>query len=335
MHRLLWNIAAVASILSFTAGAQGSLAKTDADKKAEKAERKAKKAERKSQNKSKSESTTTAIDTKAVEAEIAASGSAYSQAFSAGDAVALSNLWSPEGVYVSEDGNVTVGREAIARLFSKFFAVRKGAKIKVLEKSVTPINETTVVERGVARLDGDANFVDTASRYVAVHRKADGKWLMDNVVETSLPPESPTLKDLSWLAGTWSAKGDNSQVTLNNKWRANNRFLVCAFEYKEGDQIRQDMMIVTYDPAANGIVAWLFDSEGGFGKANWTRSGDQWFIDATRRQPDGSRVTAVNVITRDGQDKFTWRSTQRRLDGMPVNDSDAINVTRVSATAQN
>lgn len=354
MQRLLWNVAAIASILSLTVTAQPGLASSDlkkliataeskaldkaaakAEKKAQKAVEKAKQADKQAKKSSPSASAAQSTDTSSIEAAIAASGNAYSQAFAAGDASALASLWTPEGVYVSEDGNVTVGRDAIGKLFAKFFDVRKGAKIKVLEKSTTPVNETTVVERGVARLDGDANFFDTASRYVVVHRKVDGKWLMDNVVETPMPAESPKLEDLSWLAGTWSAKSDNSQVTLINKWRANNHFLVCAFEFKEGDQTRQDMMILTYDPAANGIVSWLFDSEGGYGKANWTRSGDRWFIEASRRQPDGSRLTAVNVITRDGSDKFSWRSTQRTLDGMPVTDTAAVNVTRVSATAQN
>jgi hypothetical protein len=44
---------------------------------------------------------------------------------------------------------------------------------------------------------------------------------------------------------------------------------------------------------------------------------------------DGSDTTAQNLMTRNGDDGFTWRSVKRTLDGEMLPDLPAVKVARV------
>ena len=68
---------------------------------------------------------------------------------------------------------------------------------------------------------------------------------------------------------------------------------------------------IGWDPVANCIRSWVFDSEGGFGQSVWTRDGDTWIIKATGVRPDGKTGSATNLLVRAGKDAYVWRSTDR------------------------
>src|SRR4051794_20090885 len=58
-------------------------------------------------------------------------GAAFIRAYNAGDAKAISELFTEDAEVVSEDGEPIQGREAIAALFASTFAANPGGTIEV------------------------------------------------------------------------------------------------------------------------------------------------------------------------------------------------------------
>ena len=73
-------------------------------------------------------------------------------------------------------------------------------------------------------------------------------------------------------------------------------------------------------PLTKQIKSWVFDSDGGYGDALWTRNGNQWIIKSTGVLPDGRIATATNVLTRTGPNTARWASTQRTVGGQLIPD---------------
>jgi hypothetical protein len=55
----------------------------------------------------------------------------------------------------------------------------------------------------------------------------------------------------------------------------------------------------------------------------------RWINEATGVLPDGTEVTSLNVLVRLDDDSFTWQTTDREVDGIPVGDLPPVKVTRV------
>ena len=74
---------------------------------------------------------------------------------------------------------------------------------------------------------------------------------------------------------------------------------------------------------------WTFDDEGGFSEGRWTRRGQRWLLRETGVTPDGSRTAADNTFTKVNDDRFTWESNNRTLDGDPQPGIARIEINRV------
>src|SRR5262249_54080224 len=68
------------------------------------------------------------------------------------DARALSGLWTAEGEVVDESGEVTRGRDAIAKDYGEFFAKNAGAKVEMKTDSVRFVGRDTAIEDGVMKV---------------------------------------------------------------------------------------------------------------------------------------------------------------------------------------
>ena len=82
-------------------------------------------------------------------------------------------------------------------------------------------------------------------------------------------------------------------------------------------------------PRTGQLRSWMFDDDGGFGDAAWTRDGKRWVLAATGVQADGGEVTATNILTPVDKDTFTWQSTERTLDGAALPSIPPVKVKRV------
>jgi uncharacterized protein (TIGR02246 family) len=271
-------------------------------------------------------------DQAADEAEVRKAVDSYVLAFNKGDGKALAALWSPEAVYTNPfSGEQVVGREAIEQQFTAIFSEAKGLKLEAKTDTVQFVSPNVAVEQGNAKVQRPGE--DPAeSKYTAVYIKRDGKWLLDRVTELDVPVVTSNyekLKELEWMIGTWVDQDDRNSVVTTCQWTKNKNFITRSFTISIQDQVEMaGMQIVGWDPAAKQIRSWVFDSDGGFGEGTWTKKDKTWYIKTTGTMPDGSKMSATNVMKYVDENTFTWQSINRQAGGELLPNVDEVVVVR-------
>ncbi len=262
----------------------------------------------------------------------------YAEAFNRGDAGALAALWSEEGVYIDTDtGERLSGRAAIAAHFQAALQAEVRPTIRVEVTSVRFVTPDVALEDGFVHLSvPDGSQAGTS--YSAVSVRKEGRWLLDSVRETTLPPPLTSfdhLQPLAWLVGEWSdGSGGDTAVHSVFRWAAEGAFLTHTFTaVVEGGIDQRGTQIIGWDPAGNRIRSWMFDSDGGFGEGVWTQEGNRWVVHATSTLPDGRHGSAINIYQRVDDNHFTWKSTARHVGERLLPNSDEVQVSRVGAPA--
>ncbi len=270
-----------------------------------------------------------AADEQAIREAVAA----YVAAYNRGDAAAVAAMWSPDAVYTNPlSGEQVVGREAVEKQFATIFSESKGAKLIAETNSVQFVSPNVAIEKGTATVQQGDDLAD-ATEYSAVYIKRDGKWLLDRVTETDPPPgDSPgaeQLKQLDWMIGLWVDADQQATVTTKCQWTKNHNFMLRMFSVAAEDQVDfAGLQIIGWDPAKQQIRSWVFDSDGGFGTGEWTQKGDAWHIKATGTAADGSKSSAVNILSYLDPNTFTWQSVNRVVAGELLPNVDEVVVRR-------
>jgi uncharacterized protein (TIGR02246 family) len=257
---------------------------------------------------------------------------AYVAAFNKGDAKALAALWAPEAVYTNPLTNEdVVGREAIEGQFAGIFEGAKGARLESTTLSIAFVSPNVAVEQGLAKVIL-ADQVPEESQYSAVYVKRDGQWLLDRVTEEVVPvviSHYEHLKALEWMVGSWVDQDEEATVITECNWTRNNNFLTRSFTVQVGDQIDMaGMQIIGWDPAEKRIRSWVFDSDGGFGQAIWTKKDNSWHIQQTGVLPDGRKSSVVNIITYVNDNTCTLQSVNRTVDGELLPNIAEVQITK-------
>ncbi len=257
---------------------------------------------------------------------------AYVSAFNKGDAKALAALWAPEAVYTNPLTNEdVVGREAIEGQFAGIFEGAKGARLESTTLSIGFVSPNVAVEQGLAKVIL-ADQVPEESQYSAVYVKRDGQWLLDRVTEEVVPvviSHYEHLKALEWMVGSWVDQDEEATVITECNWTRNNNFLTRSFTVQVGDQIDMaGMQIIGWDPAEKRIRSWVFDSDGGFGQAIWTKKDNSWHIQQTGVLPDGRKSSVVNIITYVNDNTCTLQSVNRTVDGELLPNIAEVQITK-------
>jgi uncharacterized protein (TIGR02246 family) len=266
------------------------------------------------------------------ETAIRANVRAYVQAYERQDAKAIAALWSPKGIFVDvENGRRVKGRDAIEAEFKQQFRKSGAEKLRVAVQSIRAITPDVAIEDGTASVT-DAAGAATESSYTAIHIKQDGMWLLDSVRETSLPAPGAArdhLQELDWLVGAWIDDGADDVVQSEYVWGVNQAFLIHRFTVFIGDAVAmQGTQIIGWDPAGKTIRSWAFDTEGGFAEATWKREGERWIITNKSTLPDGKRGSAINVLRRIDENRCSWKSTARQVDGEMLPNVDEVEIIR-------
>ena len=256
----------------------------------------------------------------------------YVKAFNSRDAKALAALWAPHAVYINRDtGKRFEGREAIETALRTIFKKNDTAKLSVEVQSVRFVTTSVAVEDGLATIV-DADGETEQTNYTAVNVKAGGKWLIDSVRETVVPPPAGAaehLQALDWLVGEWNDSDDEATIHSTYRWSVNRAFLIHAFSVQIGDAIQmRGMQVIAWDPAEKRIRSWAFDSDGGFAEGAWEQDGNRFVIRSKSTLPDGSRGAAINVIRKIDDDHLAWSSTARHVDGEMLPNVDEVVVVR-------
>jgi uncharacterized protein (TIGR02246 family) len=256
----------------------------------------------------------------------------YQEAYNKGDAKALAGLYSDDVYYVDQDGAEVKGRDAMEQLLADNFKQNPGAKLAITIEEVKQLAPDVKVTRGLATVTLTNGTTET-TRFTTTQVKKGENWEISQLTETEAPSPSASsrLEVLGWLVGTWQDKSEDQTVEQKVNWAGDKNFLVRTYKVKGADQSETDgWEIIGWDPIRQQIRSWIFDSNGGFGEATWATDGDDWLVRASNILPDGSRSTAENVLTKVDDNKFTWESQNRTLNGDPRPSIDKIEVQRVA-----
>ena len=274
---------------------------------------------------------------------IRANVAAYVAAYSKKDAKALAEFWSEDGKFVSPlSGEVTSGRENIEREYAAMFADVGEASLDVKVDSLRFITADVAVEEGSAEVIYPGEL-PSESRYQVIHIRRDGKWLIDSIRETVEAAVAAAAADseqvagvaemaeLAWMIGDWIDEGDRSAIYHSCSWGMGKSFIKREFTITMGDDIAMNgIEVVGWDPADKTYRSWVFDSEGGFGSAVWTREGENWTKRLTGTTKTGQKAFATNTIIKVDDNSYQWRAHGRVLDGEILPNIDIVTVVRTT-----
>ena len=272
-------------------------------------------------------------DTSPEKAAVLANDRAYEAAYAKADVKAMADFFTEDAQYTSEDGRTLNGRAEIEGSIRAAFQTKKGAKLAITLDSVRVLSPEVVLEKGSTAVTAKDGEIDRAL-YAAIYVKKDGKWKISQLIETPLADASPhdQLSPLAWLVGDWEQADKSDDLTVRSQyvWARGGNFITRNVTVKRsGETTLEGWEIIGWDPIDNCIRSWTFDDEGGFAEGRWTREGERWLLREKGVAPDGSRTAADNTFTKISDDRFTWESNNRTLDGDPQPGIARIAISRV------
>jgi len=255
----------------------------------------------------------------------------FARAFEKGDATAVAAQFTETGEYDDDNGGTVRGRAALAKAYGEFFAKRPELKLQSKSNAIRFVGQDTAVEEG--RFTAKAKDQPTRNcHYSALLVRQEGKWLMAMLKEWGdETTERATLDDIAWLIGTWESTGGDATARTTYEWAPNKKFMIARYTVtpKNGTPM-VGTQVLGVDPSTGTIRSWMFDAEGGIGEATWAWDDGRWAIDSDATLPDGSDSTALNFLTKSGDNTFTWKSVKRTLEGDELPDIGPITVKRVA-----
>ena len=232
----------------------------------------------------------------------------YVAAFNKGDAAAVAEHWSKDGVFINRTtGDRLVGREAIEASFHEMFADGPVGELHVEVESIRIVRPDVAVEDGTVRFVPQIGPVDTTS-YTAINVWEKNEWKLDSIRETA-SPSPPTnydvLSEWEWMVGYWTDELDEWRVESNCEWSANRNFLTRSFKVVKDDKIQiQGVQVIGYDPITNTFRCWVFHSGGGFGEGTIEFKNDRFVLASTGNDSQGTEP-GYYPIRRSKQGKWT------------------------------
>lgn len=264
-------------------------------------------------------------DSQAIKAQL----DELSRATRQGDSKALAALWSERCLFVDEDGLKTLGRANLESRFAEVFANRGKPLVDIVAETIDfPAANVASVGGSVIRREDNS----PATRFTMVLTKEAGRWTISQAMETPVRARTPEdrLRELNWLLGSWSAEKGSDKVSFNAEMTPKKSFIICTYRMqRDGKEDQIDKQIIGWDPIKEQFVSWIFDSNGGFGYGTWSRKGNQWVVESSGIQQDGSTTKAVNVLSVKDPNSFSWQSTNRSVDGIALGDTENLEVMRL------
>ncbi len=262
-------------------------------------------------------------------AQIEAAIESYVAAFNARDAQKLASHWSPDGVYTSRtSGAQSVGRDAILAEFQALFAGDDVPTLAVATESIEFISPNVAVERGEATVSGGDDA--TVTRYQVVYVQRDGQWLVDRVTEDEVAEQASQyehLQALEPLIGEWTYEGDAVAVEIACRWTSNQNYISRTFKItntETGDVESSGLQVVGWDPLAQEIHSWMFDSDGGHVTGTWNQRDGKWVVTSIATLADGARGSFTTVLRPLDDGSVGWQKINQVVDGQLLPNIDEI-----------
>lgn len=249
-----------------------------------------------------------------------------------GDAEKLISLFNSNATFINQDGESFQGKGQLQTYFTSAFKNRAADEISIHLETVTfPAPNVAVATGEISRKTFEAELPTSKISVVLV--KEDVNWFISEATETIIQTIHPhdRLLELSWMVGKWKIEKPGESGTVDIKWAENHKFIEARTVFKQPDSTELiDKQIIGWDPKANSLVSWHFDSDGGFGYGKWSHDGDQWALNFAGISSQGRSTLAKNLFTRLNPNEFNWQSTEQSSDGEPINDTDVMHVVRLS-----
>lgn len=267
-------------------------------------------------------------------AAIRTESQAFVAAFNKKAPQAVAACWTPEGEFIDDAGRRFVGREQIAKVYAVGFAANPDAKIRLAIDSLRLLSDTTAIEEGRSIIDPPHAGAPGLSKYVVVHVKVDGKWLMASVRDTwvELPSNHEKVADLEWLIGSWTAESHGASMKSDCRWIAGKNFVERRYTTTMPDgTTTSGVQIIGWNGALEAVQSWNFSSDGGLAIGTWSATEDGWIAELTGTTGTGAPTTAVNTLRRLDDNAYMWQSTGRTVAGVSLPDTEEIVLKRITS----
>ncbi|HEY5311044.1 MAG TPA: SgcJ/EcaC family oxidoreductase [Pirellulales bacterium] len=249
--------------------------------------------------------------------------------YNAGKAQALARLFTADAEMVDEAGHRVHGQQAIEQAFAAVFAANPQSAMTIHVESIRFLSPTVAIEEGHSTVKHQPGDPAIPSRYSVVHVLHEGKWQMALArdLENSESEAAAELEQLGWLVGSWLDESPEALVRTNYRWSESRQYLFGQFTVQiHGRQVMTGTERIGWDPVAQQLRSWIFDSEGGFAEGLWTRQGSEWMVKSSGSTRDGRVNSATNVYRRLGSDRYAYRSRDRVMAGRLGEDIETIAV---------
>lgn len=246
------------------------------------------------------------------ETEIRADIQSFVEAYNKKDAKQIADLFIEQAYLVDERDDVIQGRANIETVFASLFAAVPDSKIETSVESIRFLTANLAVELGSSAITFTDGTVEH-SRYSCVH-VLDGKdWKMGLVRDIAIKPSHRDhLAALSWMVGDWVDENDGTKVKTQCRYIDNGSFLIQEVSVEMAGDVSMTLtQRIGWDPIGQRFKSWVFDSEGGYGEANWTPTENGWLLKFTGVNSDGQLSSATNHIQPLGVSKYVFESVDR------------------------
>ena len=261
-------------------------------------------------------------------------GAAYVKAFCDGDAKSIATLFTPDAEYVDEQGNLFQGREAIEAAMTTLFRLNPDCEIELEINSIRFISPGVAIEDGMTAFSASDDAEPMTSHYSAVHVKANGQWLAASVREQAPRDRRQNrtqLQQLEWLQGEWVDESEESLVVFSCEAAKGGNYLVRTFVIQiAGQEALSGKQRIGWDPIAERLRTWTFDSEGGFNDGLWYRDENGWILKSSGFTAQGQTASGTSIYRVINSNTMTWQSVDHEIDGIGQPDSEVITIVRRS-----
>jgi uncharacterized protein (TIGR02246 family) len=236
----------------------------------------------------------------------------FVDAYAKRDSDAIGHLFTENAEFYDEFGELTVGRDAIVKMFQEVFDTTPDALLDEINiERVRFISDGVALEEGVVATTEYPGGAREISRYIALHVKEnDGEWRINTLKDFTREKgtRSEQLSQLAWLVGEWVSEDPSSVVHTTCEWSADGNFLLRRFTVKIADKpVMNGVQRIGWDPIRREIRSWVFDSEGGYVEGTWKRNGEQWLVASRGFNAAGEAASGVAVYTIFDAERITWQ----------------------------
>ena len=268
----------------------------------------------------------TADSSEKQQSAIRAAGKAYIEALNRADKAALAAMWTENGVYVDATGKAFAARELIEQHFGDAAATENLEKVPVDSRStIRLVTDDVAVEEGTSRTMVATGDEVVTGGYSAVWVMKGNRWLLDTLREwesSDIASQSP-LQVIEWIIGDWISEANGIVVTSSAEWSENKKFILRHFTIKQdGVVLQSGTQRIGWDPVAQSIRSWTFDSHGGIVEGLWHHEAGSWIIKTAGVTPDGSRTTGATFLIPEGEDHCVVKSSHVMVGDVEVPESE-------------